>query len=93
VGVDDDADHTAAEVATDLDWSRGGGPSVRGRGEALLMVMAGRGDALKDLGGPGRTNSPIGSCGFDLRRWVAEKVFRKFFKKCVRLAGAHCSYL
>jgi uncharacterized protein (TIGR03083 family) len=41
-------------VATDLDWSHGGGPEVRGRGEALLMAMAGRGDALKDLEGPGK---------------------------------------
>jgi uncharacterized protein (TIGR03083 family) len=41
-------------VATDLDWSHGGGPEVRGPGEALLMVMAGRGDALKDLEGPGK---------------------------------------
>ena len=41
-------------VATDLDWSHGGGPEVRGPGEALLMAMAGRGDALKDLSGPGK---------------------------------------
>ena len=40
-------------VATDGGWSHGGGPEVRGPGEALLMVMAGRGDALKDLSGPG----------------------------------------
>jgi uncharacterized protein (TIGR03083 family) len=40
-------------VATDLDWSHGGGPEVEGAGEALLMVMAGRGDALKDLTGAG----------------------------------------
>ena len=41
-------------VATDLDWSHGGGPEVQGPGEALLTVMAGRGDALKDLSGPGK---------------------------------------
>jgi uncharacterized protein (TIGR03083 family) len=29
-------------VATDLDWTFGRGPEVRGRGEALLMAMAGR---------------------------------------------------
>jgi uncharacterized protein (TIGR03083 family) len=40
-------------VATDLDWSHGKGPEVRGPGEALLMVMAGRPDALADLDGPG----------------------------------------
>lgn len=40
-------------VATDLDWSAGRGPDVRGPGEALLMAMAGRGDALHDLDGPG----------------------------------------
>lgn len=41
-------------VATDLDWSHGGGPEVRGTGEALLMAIAGRTDALKDLSGPGQ---------------------------------------
>jgi uncharacterized protein (TIGR03083 family) len=40
-------------IATDLDWSHGKGPEVRGPGEALLMVMAGRGDALRTLDGPG----------------------------------------
>jgi uncharacterized protein (TIGR03083 family) len=40
-------------VATEVDWSYGKGPEVRGTGEALLMVMAGRADALQDLGGPG----------------------------------------
>ena len=42
-------------VATDVDWSAGTGPEVRGPGEALLMVMAGRRDALTDLDGPGLT--------------------------------------
>jgi uncharacterized protein (TIGR03083 family) len=41
-------------VATDLDWSHGGGAEVQGPGEALLMAMAGRGDAVKDLSGPGK---------------------------------------
>ena len=41
-------------VAGDLDWSHGGGPEVRGPGEALLMAMAGRRDALDDLDGPGK---------------------------------------
>ena len=40
-------------VATDLDWSYGRGPEVHGTGEALLMAMAGRSDALRDLTGPG----------------------------------------
>ncbi|OBK77300.1 maleylpyruvate isomerase family mycothiol-dependent enzyme [Mycobacterium sp. 1274761.0] len=40
-------------TATDIDWSRGKGPEVRGTGEALLMAMAGRRDALRDLDGPG----------------------------------------
>ena len=40
-------------VATDLTWSAGQGPEVRGPGEALLMAMAGRRDALRDLDGPG----------------------------------------
>ena len=41
-------------VATDLDWSHGSGPEVRGSGEALLMAMAGRRAALDDLDGPGK---------------------------------------
>jgi uncharacterized protein (TIGR03083 family) len=41
-------------VATDLDWAYGEGPEVRGSGEALLMVMAGRRAALDDLDGPGK---------------------------------------
>lgn len=40
-------------VATDVDWSYGKGLEVRGTGEALLMVMAGRPDALADLDGAG----------------------------------------
>ena len=41
-------------VATDLDWSHGSGPEVRGTGEALLMAMAGRRAALDELDGPGK---------------------------------------
>jgi uncharacterized protein (TIGR03083 family) len=41
-------------VATDLDWTYGKGPEVRGSGEALLMAMAGRPAALGDLDGPGK---------------------------------------
>jgi uncharacterized protein (TIGR03083 family) len=41
-------------VATDLAWSHGRGPEVHGPGEALLMAMAGRRDALADLDGPGK---------------------------------------
>ena len=40
-------------VATDLDWSHGRGPEVRGPGEAVLMVAAGRADALGEVGGDG----------------------------------------
>jgi uncharacterized protein (TIGR03083 family) len=40
-------------VASDSDWSHGKGAEVRGPGEALLMAMAGRSDALKDLSGAG----------------------------------------
>lgn len=40
-------------VADDLDWAAGRGPEVRGGGEALLVMMAGRRDALGDLSGPG----------------------------------------
>lgn len=41
-------------VATDINWSHGRGPEVRGGGEALLMAMAGRRDALGDLSGAGK---------------------------------------
>ncbi|MFB9903571.1 maleylpyruvate isomerase family mycothiol-dependent enzyme [Allokutzneria oryzae] len=41
-------------VAPDLGWSRGRGPEVRGPGEALLMAIAGRRDAVGDLSGPGQ---------------------------------------
>ncbi len=40
-------------TATDVGWSHGKGPEVRGTGEALLMIMAGRHDALTDLEGLG----------------------------------------
>jgi uncharacterized protein (TIGR03083 family) len=40
-------------VADDVDWSWGDGPEVAGHGEALVMGMLGRADALRDLGGPG----------------------------------------
>jgi len=40
-------------VATDLDWTTGDGPEVRGPAEALLMAIAGRPAALDDLSGPG----------------------------------------
>lgn len=41
-------------TATDVDWTHGSGPDVSGTGEALLMAMTGRPDALADLTGPGR---------------------------------------
>lgn len=40
-------------VATDVDWSYGEGPEVRGPAEALLMATCGRRVALPDLEGPG----------------------------------------
>jgi hypothetical protein len=39
---------------TDLDWSRGSGPEVTGRPEAVLMAVAGRQSALEELVGPGQ---------------------------------------
>jgi uncharacterized protein (TIGR03083 family) len=39
--------------ATDVDWQHGSGPEVKGTGEALLMAMTGRREALKELVGPG----------------------------------------
>jgi uncharacterized protein (TIGR03083 family) len=40
-------------VATDMPWSAGIGPEVRGPGEAIFMSLNGRGDALTDLTGAG----------------------------------------
>jgi uncharacterized protein (TIGR03083 family) len=40
-------------VADDVAWSWGDGPEVTGPGEALLMAMLGRRDALDDLRGDG----------------------------------------
>ena len=41
-------------VATDVSWSEGRGPEVRGPGEAVLLAIAGRVDAAGELSGPGR---------------------------------------
>ena len=40
-------------VATDLEWSRGSGPEVRGRALDLLMLVANRRQVLPELDGPG----------------------------------------
>ena len=40
-------------VTTDLSWERGDGREVRGPGEALLMAVAGRSQALGELEGDG----------------------------------------
>jgi uncharacterized protein (TIGR03083 family) len=39
--------------ATDIEWRQGTGPEITGPAEAILMALAGRADALKDLDGPG----------------------------------------
>lgn len=41
-------------TATDVAWQHGDGPEVSGTGEALLMAMTGRPDAVKELDGPGQ---------------------------------------
>ena len=41
-------------VATDLGFSAGVGPEVRGTGEALLMTIAGRRGVVGELSGPGQ---------------------------------------
>lgn len=41
-------------VATDLRFSAGLGPEVRGAGEALLMAIAGRRGVVSELSGPGQ---------------------------------------
>jgi uncharacterized protein (TIGR03083 family) len=40
-------------VATDVDWTTGSGPEVRGPGEAILLAIAGRNAAVDELTGPG----------------------------------------
>jgi uncharacterized protein (TIGR03083 family) len=40
-------------AATDVFWSRGDGPEVRGTGEAIVMAIAGRSAAIDDLSGDG----------------------------------------
>jgi uncharacterized protein (TIGR03083 family) len=40
-------------VTTDMDWSVGDGPEVRGPSEALMMALNGRVSAVDDLQGPG----------------------------------------
>ncbi|MUL83565.1 MULTISPECIES: maleylpyruvate isomerase family mycothiol-dependent enzyme [unclassified Mycolicibacterium] len=41
-------------IATDLDWSAGRGPEIHGPGEALLLAMTGRVEAVAaELHGPG----------------------------------------
>jgi len=45
--------HGLMLVATDLDWSWGAGPEVRGPAEAILIAVAGRAQAITDLSGAG----------------------------------------
>jgi uncharacterized protein (TIGR03083 family) len=40
-------------VATDVDWSHGSGPEVRGTGEAILLAASGRPATLDELSGEG----------------------------------------
>ena len=44
-------------IATDLDWDYGDGLEVAGPGEALMMAMAARPDALNQLSGLGKAAS------------------------------------
>ncbi len=41
-------------VATDVGWDDGRGPVLEGPAEPLLMAIAGRGDAVDELSGPGK---------------------------------------
>ncbi|WP_344680925.1 maleylpyruvate isomerase family mycothiol-dependent enzyme [Saccharopolyspora taberi] len=41
-------------VPTDLDWTTGRGPEVRGPAEALLLAVAGRRGVVDELSGPGK---------------------------------------
>jgi uncharacterized protein (TIGR03083 family) len=40
-------------VATDVEWSHGAGPEVRGTGEAILLALTGRPVVLDELSGDG----------------------------------------
>jgi hypothetical protein len=40
-------------VATDLDWTRGSGPEVRGKAIDLVLLVANRRQVLPNLEGPG----------------------------------------
>jgi hypothetical protein len=40
-------------IATDLDWSRGKGPEVKGTAMDLLLLLANRRQVLRCLEGPG----------------------------------------
>lgn len=40
-------------VATDVEWSHGDGPEVRGTGEAILLAVTGRPSVLNELTGEG----------------------------------------
>ncbi|MDN5859763.1 MAG: maleylpyruvate isomerase family mycothiol-dependent enzyme [Pseudonocardia sp.] len=40
-------------LSADLDWTHGHGPQVSGPTEALIMALAGRRDAIRELRGPG----------------------------------------
>lgn len=41
-------------TATDVAWEHGDGPEITGTGEALLMAMTGRAEAVKELTGEGK---------------------------------------
>lgn len=41
-------------ISTDLDWSHGSGPEVRGPAESILMAVAGRSGVVGELTGPGQ---------------------------------------
>ena len=45
--------HGLRLVTTDLAWTHGTGPEVRGPGEAILMAINGRTHAFAELDGPG----------------------------------------
>lgn len=40
-------------IASDIDWSWGDGPEVKGCGEAILLALGGRPSVLNELGGEG----------------------------------------
>lgn len=54
--------------ATDLDWTCGSGPVVRGTGEALALGLTGRSVVLAELAGDGVREASVPDGGLTVHR-------------------------